>query len=142
MDNVRLAKRASSLSPNLVMACAPSVSSAEMKCWPKLDGTRQQLLNPGDLVVGDNGQLYQLAEEQYVNDPGDFIRVYKMNRKLQPAQEVTGQHAGLVIKITQEEALGQTMDLLRRYHEQRWQPTGIVKERRKIIEAIRQRRGL
>lgn len=40
-----------------------------MKHWPKLDGTRQQLLNPGDLVVGDNGQLYQLADEQYTDEP-------------------------------------------------------------------------
>lgn len=113
----------------------------EKEKWNKIDGSRQTTITYGDLVVGDNGQIYLIAEEQYVNDPGDFIRVYKMNKKLQSAQEVTGQHAGLVIKITHEEALGQTMDLLRRYYEQRWQPTGIVQERRKIVETARQRRG-
>jgi hypothetical protein len=112
-----------------------------LKHWPKPDGTRQQLLNPGDLAVGDNGQLYQLAEEQYT-DPGDFIRVHKMNRRLYPQEEVTGQHAGLVIRITRAEADGRTIEWLRRYHEQRWQPSGELQERRKIVEAAKQRRGL
>lgn len=88
----------------MLLATSRIVLGHEMN-WTRIDANGASL-QAGDLVVGDTGKVYRLADEQYATG-GDFIRVNYVNlvrgRWLFDHSDIHGQHATCVVKITSEQ---------------------------------------